>query len=742
MYLLIYVFMIYTRMSKNPLFFYNPNGCLFFLFFSLFPFFLSAQEPELDSLLNAAAAMQEDTNKVNTLHLIARFYYFERRDMDKLEEYTKKELLLSRKLNYKHGLAKSYLNMGIIHRDNSNFEMAEYFDKTALTLMREVKDRKGEGSSLINLGYTYTLKGNSREAMTYLTEAIKLEESIHEKKNLSIAYTNIATVLQTLGNYEEAMRYNLKALKINEELHDRVGMSMSYNNMGVLFHTQKKTDQALGYYLKALQTVADVEGPNMGNALNNIGNVYLDKAQFQKALYYYLKALKVREKTNDKRGVSMAYNNIGNVYLKQKQVEQALFYHLKAYNLAKQIGDKKGMVTSSNSLGSTYEKKKKFDLARHYYEEGLTLAKAIDFKKGILDAYESFSYLYKEEKRFDKAFEYITLFKTMSDSSLNEASLKQINELTTRYETEKKEQEILLLTKDQELNEKIIRQQNLERWGLIAGLCLLSISVISIYWRYRFKQKANEILEKQKKEIEQTVKELTIARDELNKVVEQKEKLTSILAHDLRTPLRFMTTISEYLHKHVATITPQELEELSAELSTSSKSTFAFADELLTWLGIQKNNYKVERSLVDAKTLLNELSVFFSDIAKRKGTYIKVEASDNVLVETDERLLKIILRNLIDNAIKYTTDGLITLSVSQRSEEVMEIAVQDTGEGMSQEQLEKLMDKNMFGFPFQIIDKLGFQIVRDLASLIDCRIEVESEITKGTSIRLYLLLKK
>lgn len=108
---------------------------------------------------------------------------------------------------------------------------------------------------------------------------------------------------------------------------------------------------------------------------------------------------------------------------------------------------------------------------------------------------------FKKQKQFEKALIYTELYNSLKDSLLNKENFKQVTELNTRYETEKKEKEILLLTKDQQLNAKIIKQQQLVRWGLLGGLGLLVVSIISIYRRYRFKQKANIILEKQKEEI-------------------------------------------------------------------------------------------------------------------------------------------------------------------------------------------------------------------------------------------------
>ena len=700
------------------------------------PLTLCSQTSELDSLLNLTKVMKDDTSKVQAFHTIARIYRRQLNDITKSSEYSIKELLLARKLNYKQGIADAYINIAVVYNAKVQLDLAMYYNKKALVMMRELRNKKGESNCLINMALICNTKGDYNLAVEYSQDAIRIKDSIRDEKGLAIAYNNMAIVQETLGDYEQALSYNLKSLRINEKLHDNVSIAMSFINMGSVFEAQKKFDQALGYFIKAIPLLEGKDNYNLGNAYNNIGNIYSTRSQLKTALAYHTKALEVRQQVNDKRGIAMSYNNIGNIHLKQKQLESALYFHRNAYNLSKQMGDKKNTAIAGNSLGSTYEAKNNFPEARRYFEESLLLSQQINFKEGMRDGYEALSAMYKHMKQYDKALDYMELFKACNDSILNKESLQQLNEMNTRYETEKKEREILLLTKDMEFNTKIMKQQRLVRWGLMLGVILLSFSVISIYRRYRFKQKANVILETQKQEIEQTLYELTNAQDELNKTMEQKEKLTSILAHDLRTPLRFMTTISEYLYKNASSITLEELKELSAELSTSSKSTFAFADELLTWLSIQKNNYKTEYSKVDLLKLLNELHLFFADIARTKNTWIIVASHTPIVIETDERLLKIILRNIIDNAIKNTDDGQISLSALQAENGEVHLEVRDTGKGMTTEELQKLIEINTFGFAFEIKDKLGFQIVSDLANLIHCKIQLESEIGKGTSVML------
>jgi signal transduction histidine kinase len=294
----------------------------------------------------------------------------------------------------------------------------------------------------------------------------------------------------------------------------------------------------------------------------------------------------------------------------------------------------------------------------------------------------------------------------------------------TKYQTEKSAKEILLLTKEKELNTQQLKQQTFVLWVLIIGLVLLLITVIGIYRRYLFKQKINL--------------QLMQTQSELFKMIEQKEKLTSILAHDLRTPLRFMMTVTGYLSNSIRGLTQEKLEKLSIDLNTSAKNTYAFADELLTWLSVQNQNFTVMHSEVNLDMLVNELIVFFKDIAHNQQTLLKIELPVSVSVETDKRVLKIILRNILDNAIKHTKPGEVTVSVFQQYEEMIVIQIRDTGCGMTKQQLEQLDISNTHGFEFEIKNKLGFQIIKDLSALLNIKLDISSERDVGTTVTLYV----
>ncbi|HET8963725.1 MAG TPA: SpoIIE family protein phosphatase, partial [Chitinophagales bacterium] len=202
-------------------------------------------------------------------------------------------------------------------------------------------------------------------------------------------------------------------------------------------------------------------------------------------------------------GEALCFYNIGEVYAAQNNTQEALKYRLKSFKIMEEIGSAKDIVTTSLGVGNTYEQKEMFTKALTYYEKSLAKAKQIDYKDGIRLAYGGLATVYAKLKNYQKAYDFNNLYYQEKDSLLNKESLKQMTEINTKYQTEKKEQEIQILTKDQQLKDKTLREQRVIKIALIAGLALLFILSFTLYNRYRFKQKANTLLEKQKKEIQE-----------------------------------------------------------------------------------------------------------------------------------------------------------------------------------------------------------------------------------------------
>lgn len=462
------------------------------------------QISRIDSLLNVLPTIKDDTAKANTLREICDAYKTERNDIDKVGEYAEKLFTFSEKIKFKKGIAYGASFKGIYNWKKGNYEIALEHYKKSLLLMKELQNKRGESTCYLNIGQIYAEKGTYNEAIGYMLKGIRIKEDLKESKGMRIGYNNLGNVYSTMGNYTEGLKCYFKTLKIAEESKDRLGESYAYDNIGTIFMHQNKLDISIFYFKKAVAIQEEIgDKVNAGYTYNSIGNVYKIKNQYHEALAYHLRDLKIKEEANDKQGISIACNSVGYDYFLLNDFDKTLSYQLRSYELCKEIGYKKGVADASGGLGELYEQRKDYNKALYFFENMLNISKELDFKEGIRDSYSHQASVYTELKQFEKALLYTNLYNEVKDSLLNKENFKQVAELNTRYETDKKEKEILLLTKDQQLNAKIIHQQQLERWGLIGGLGLLSISIASIYRRYRFKQKANLILEKQKEEIEQ-----------------------------------------------------------------------------------------------------------------------------------------------------------------------------------------------------------------------------------------------
>ncbi|HET6226165.1 MAG TPA: tetratricopeptide repeat-containing sensor histidine kinase [Bacteroidia bacterium] len=549
------------------------------------------------------------------------------------------------------------------------------------------------------------------------------------QKDIIDCFSILGGIYAHNGNYNKALACHIKALKLAETNNDKKRICEAYISMGVIFFEQKKFNETIAYMNKALI----IEGQrtstrNLTYIYNNLGIAYKSLNQLNKSLFYQLKALKLNQELGDNYGIAICYNNLSGLYNALNKPDTALVYCLRSISISEKLNYSVGLTYSYIVAGDYYEKLNDEKTAGSYYLKALKIARQINYKTEIREAYEHLSFLSEKTGNLRQALEYLKLYSEINDAILNEENLRQTNELNIRYETEKKEKAILLLTKDQQLKNKTLKQQQISRFGLIACLSLLLIVFIVLYNRYRFKQKANL--------------KLTQTQDELYKLIEQKEKLTSILAHDLKTPLRFMTSISTFLSKNMDSLEREKREKLLTELCTSSKNTYAFADELLTWLSVQQQNFTIVITSVSLNDLMTELYVFFQDIAKAQQTEIIINPFPPVSITTDKRLLKIILRNILDNAIKNTHAGEIRVSVLKLNAQIIELSITDTGNGMTKEQLQMLDVENTYGFLFEIKNKLGFQIIKDLATMLTIKLKVNSEIKVGTTVTLLLPIEK
>ncbi len=229
---------------------------------------------------------------------------------------------------------------------------------------------------------------------------------------------------------------------------------------------------------------------------------------------------------------------------------------------------------------------------------------------------------------------------------------------------------------------------------------------------------------------------------ELQKLNAEKDKLFSIISHDLRGPLGGFMNYTELMIDDSMEFTEADIKEMAIELNISAKNIYNLLDNLLNWAKLQRNQIIIEKKIHILSQIINEnLDVIF-ELAKNKSIDLIIDIDKNIEIETDANMLLTVIRNLISNAIKFTpSGGKITVKNYFEGDEIV-ICVNDTGIGMSAEIIENLFTinkkSNRLGTGGEASTGLGLILCKDFIEKLDGRIWVESEINIGSSFRFSL----
>ncbi len=388
--------------------------------------------------------------------------------------------------------------MSVIMR--AYFEMGDY--KTALKIgetNKKVAENFGDKDSLASvynlIGTAYWYINDNQQALDFNYKALKIREESDNKKGIAESSNNIGLIYIGLGNYQRALRYYLKSLEIHRRLKDQTAIANTLNNIGYLYGDLKAYDQAFKYFLDALQIQEKLGDKRMIAAgLNNIGVIFQNKGDYQNALKYYFQALKIEEEKKNLPGIASALNNIGEVYGALGNHQQSLAYYLRSVKLADQIGDSYNAGYTYINISIHFRKTSRFPQALENVQKAIRIARQIHSKDMLRAACQEIANVYAGMGNYKNAYDYHRQFKAINDDIFSRSNNVKITEIQTRYETEKREKAIDILTKkDRIQNLELSRQRNLLRFYLVVGILVLAIAVIN-FMLYRYKKKTGEAL--------------------------------------------------------------------------------------------------------------------------------------------------------------------------------------------------------------------------------------------------------
>ncbi|MBO6879710.1 tetratricopeptide repeat-containing sensor histidine kinase [Winogradskyella sp.] len=669
----------------------------------LVSFFIFSQNDRIDDLTVQLAYQKADSTKVDlSLMLIDELYSVE--DYKKALLYINQTAKLSESLNYTKGLAESTYYRALIYTQRNDYYNAiDNYDKSRKYYL-QISDTLGIAKVSNSIGLIEIRRGNYAVGLKNSLSAIDIFEKQDLKDELSSAYNNLAEAYFKTNQIDKAIEFNIKALEVREQINDRKGIIASTKNIADLYSMRKEHRKAIEYYEKVLDMLNPTNDKDVrGEILPKLGSEYLLFKEYDKASDYLVEGLKYNRREGNQEGILRALNAIGNLNLQKKKVRLAEIQLNEAYTIAQKIDNK-------TELLENYKLHIALDSTRGYFQNAFFWQnKYYDLKEELAETDQPF---------FPTDVEPLDL----DDSNPIEDDINNFEENSTD-------------------GKKTWLDNPLILYGALAATALLLVLLLFIFIKNR-KQKATIAEQKEKLEQEKVRNEAILEQTHhLEEVNQVKDKLFSIVSHDLKDSISSIKAFLDLLKED--SISKEEFRELIPELSENANNASSLLFNLLNWSKSQMQSLEPKPELFNIQEVFHTKMALVEQKVEDKRIVL-IDESQRDFIYADRSMVEIVIQNLITNAVKFSRTGdVITISNQDVNGKAL-ICVEDTGVGISRENIDKLFNANKnfttVGTKNEKGTGLGLTIAKDLVELNNGRIWVES--TENVGSKFFIELPK
>lgn len=546
----------------------------------------------------------------------------------------------------------------------------------------------------------------------------------------------LGKILLGKGNFDEAGRFLDSAYKYFEINNRKKDLCETLILLGDLNIDLSRYDIALEFYNNALKNADNDDLLSM--SLNNIGLVYLSTEENEQAMEYFDKAIKLESSVKDKTAISDAYGNMAVLYENEKKYDEALRNYLKSIEIEEASGRINDAAMNYISIGDLYRKKKEYDKSKEYIEKGMAISRNSGNKPTELYGYRFLTLLYKETGKFKEALESSERISELQSSIFNDNTLNMIAEDETRNGIERRDKEIQLL---QEKNSTLKEQRIIIIIASGLFLLIIFILIIQIYKRRLLNRKLDAL----NKELTENNLKLKESEEKLNKSNSEKDKLFSVISHDLKGPFSGFLGISKIISDDIDNLTRPEISELSQALYSSLYNQYKLLDNLLQWSKLQLGRFFTQIQEIEVCNRINDMIELFLPNAKKKEIEIISDCKEKMVIKSDQNIFTLVLQNLISNSIKFTGEKGTIIIKAYFEEKYAIFEINDNGIGMKPEKIQAILNAeagiSSLGTDGEGGTGLGLSLSRELISKINGKLEITSNYGVGTSAKVYFPLE-
>ena len=722
------------------------NTAKIFLIYSLTFIFstnLTAQTTKIFLLKEELKIEKKEKKPVSLLIQIAELFLTE--SPDSTLKYSSEALSISNNLNLFESNAKSYLLLGKAYNEKNQHQDALNKIQLSENIYRTLKNNTGLGHCYFQKSYAFTKIGKSDSCAIYLDKSIEIFKAANNKLQLATIDRIRGLNFWSMGEYREGVFFTNKAIETYRQLKDSINLAKGLNTRGAILWGLASYEMALKDFFESLylkEELGDRDGQII-IAYNNIGFVYQDWSLPEEALVYFKKAEKMIPISKNKLGIAYTYLNLGTYFLNQNKSSKALELLEKAKNGYAAMDDINGVSLVKIRIAQCYsidgnlelaktaffdaikdaeESKNNHRIALAYYQlsknefaqnqmqqsisyslKSLELADAGNYKDLQYLIYKHLSLVYEELDQANLSLKMLQKVLVLKDEIYHEriAGQSQIMELTR--ENEKNEFENELLKTQNISKEKTIRNQ-----AVAVIIVVFLLAVISIY---------NYSLNKKKKDLQ-------VAN-------QAKDKIFSIVSHDLRGPVGNLNSMVELM----VTQDVKDYRRLLNMFKPVITNTYNMLENLLVWAKSNLGKLEIRGAKISLNSTIKETIQPFLIVADKKSISIEFKPKNDTSVFADVVLFQSIIRNLLNNAIKFTNEhGAIKILVEESKKQV-KISIQDNGVGISGKEQETMFNgsHHTLGTNKEKGSGLGLLLCKELAEKNGGNLWVKSIEGKGST---------
>jgi|GEM_PF-2380828 len=627
-----------------------------FIYLNLSPC-LSAQS--IDSLkLDLANAITENTPlQLHLLRQISTLY--QSINMDSSQYYAEVLLLKAAEFESEIDMAKGYNNLANIYNLKGEYKKAiEPIDKS-IALCQALNISKGISSGLFLKANVLQNLHNYVEAEIKYFESLAIAEANNDSMMIGYIFQNMGINKDFQGRYDDAVQYYFDALKIFSSIGEQLGLAQLYTNIGTIYHHTEQKEKCIEYYKKAIQIKKEIGTiSDLAITYENLATTYIEYGELAKGASTIDSALYYSRISNAKGSMPYIYFAKGDLLSKQKQTEGALEIYKKGVELSKELDDPYRISIGNHNIGKSYAALGQHQKALFYYEDVLQYVKSIENFKLEKDVLMQYIGSLKKTNQHQKATEYYERVLVLNDSLFSQQTIESINEVETRFQTEKKETENKLLKTEKAIQASTIKiQQNTIAFSIL-GIGLLAMIAFLFYRQSNDRKKTNKLLQGKNEKIETLHKELS---------------------HRVKNNLAF---VSGLLRMQGRRLVNAEAKQAVKEGESRIEAMALLHQKLYT---------KEVETMIDLGEYLSLICTNLKRIYPLEGEVPKIQLQTGSIKIDGEKSVRIglIINELVTNSFKYAfenkTNPQIDIAVNKVGKESLNLIYQDNGIGLPAE---------------------------------------------------------